>query len=163
MSILRVGLRPSRNAKISFGVQLMLVTFWLIYGFMLAFSESPTNDSNFFHWVFIALGLVYLFYILAQNTSLFGTQSYLEITPGYLVEKHGHFRKKRVYSFQDMKEMKLSPFSVQLVCADGSTSQVDLKQIRKAKNLIRTKEQLKNMALKYNIPISESHRLPHHE
>lgn len=93
-SLVRVGLRPSRNARISFGVQLALVFFWLIYALFLLFTESPTNDRHFVHYIFLAFAVGYLIYILAQNTPVFGTQSYFEITPAYIVLKRGHFRPK---------------------------------------------------------------------
>src|SRR5688572_17496477 len=103
-SLARVGLRPSRDHKISFGVQLGLVLLWITYGLFLIFTEptNSTNDRHFIHYIFIILALGYLLFILAQNTSLFGKQSYLEITPAYVVEKRGHFKKKVAIYLQEV-------------------------------------------------------------
>lgn len=104
-SLVRVGLRPSRNGRLSFGVQLALVFFWILYAAFLIFSDNPTNDRNFLAYTFLTLAVGYLLYILAQNTSIFGSQAYFEITPYYIVQKQGHFRKKIVIPFQEVATM----------------------------------------------------------
>lgn len=154
-SLVRVGLRPSRNARISFGVQLALVFFWLIYALFLLFTESPTNDSHFVHYVFLTFALGYLIYILAQNTPIFGTQSYFEITPDYIVLKHGHFRPKSIYSFEEVAAMHLAPLALRLTMKNGEKHLIDLKIISRRKNLKKIKEQLHNMALKFDIDLTE--------
>src|SRR6478735_2264274 len=104
-SLLRVGIRPLKNSRISFGVQLAIVFFWLAYGTALLFTEPEANDRSYLHMVFLVLAFIYLLYILAQNTSIFGTQSYLEITPAYIVEKKGHFRPKQVIAFNEVDSL----------------------------------------------------------
>lgn len=154
-SLVRVGLRPSRNARISFGVQLALVFFWLIYALFLLLTESPTNDRHFFHYIFVAFALSYLLYILSQNTPIFGTQSYLEITPDYIVVKRGHFRSKAVYSFEEVARMHLAPLALRLTMKNGEKHLIDLKIISRRKNLQKIKAQLHNMALKFDIDLTE--------
>jgi len=154
-SLIRVGLRPSRNARLSFGVQLMLVFFWIIYALFLIFSENPTNDRNFFYYVFLALAVGYLFYILSQNTSIFGTQAYFEITPDYIVQKQGHFRKKIVIPFAQVTAMHIATFALRLTMKNGEQQMLDLKLIRRRRNLKLIKEQLHNMALKFDIDLTE--------
>jgi fumarate reductase subunit C len=160
-SLVRVGLRPSRNARLSFGVQLALVFFWLIYTLFLLFTESPTNDRHFVHYIFLAFALGYLIYILAQNTSLFGTQSYFEITPAYMVLKHGHFRPKTIYSFEDVTRMHLAPLALRLTTKDGKKHLIDLKIVSRRKHLKKIKEQLHNMALKFDIDLTEGQTSPY--
>lgn len=154
-SLIRVGLRPSRNARLSFGVQLALVFFWIIYALFLIFSENPTNDRNFFYYIFLALAIGYLCYILSQNTSIFGTQAYFEITPDYIVQKQGHFRKKIVIPFAQVAAMHVATFALRLTMKTGEQQMLDLKLIRRRRNLKLIKEQLHNMALKFDIEITE--------
>jgi hypothetical protein len=154
-SLVRVGLRPSRDARISFGVQLALVFFWLAYALFLLFTESPTNDRHFVHYIFLAFAFGYFIYILAQNTSIFGTQSYLEITPAYIVLKRGHFRPKAVYSFEEVERMHLAPLALRLTMKNGEKHLIDLKIVSRRKNLQKIKAQLHNMALKFDIDLTE--------
>lgn len=155
-SLVRVGLRPSRNARLSFGVQMMLVFFWIIYALFLIFSDNPTNDHNFFYYIFLILAVAYLLYILAQNTSIFGNQAYFEITPAYIVQKQGHFRAKIVIPFSDIAAMHITSFALRLTMKDKSTQLLDMKLIRRRRNLKQIKEQLRLMALKFDIELTEN-------
>ncbi|WP_026463263.1 hypothetical protein [Adhaeribacter aquaticus] len=154
-SLVRVGLRPSRNGRLSFGVQLALVFFWILYAAFLIFSDNPTNDRNFLAYTFLTLAVGYLLYILAQNTSIFGSQAYFEITPYYIVQKQGHFRKKIVIPFQEVATMHISGFALRFVMKDGHKQMLDLKLIRKRKNLDQIIEHLRNMALKFDLEFTE--------
>jgi len=147
-SLVRVGLRPSRNARVSFGVQLALAFFLLIYAIFFFFTDNPTNDSHFFNYVFLIFAIGYLVYILSQNTPIFGTQSYFEITPAYIVLKRGHFRPKTVYSFEDVEHLHIAPLSLRLHQKNGENHIIDLRIISRRKNLKKIKEQLRLMALK---------------
>jgi len=154
-SLVRVGLRPSRHAKLSFGVQLMLVFFWIISALFLIFADNPTNDQNFFYYVFLVLAIGYLVYIVAQNTSIFGTQAYFEITPAYIVQKQGHFRPKIVIPLSEVAAMHISALALRLKMKDGTQQMLDLRLIRKRKNLKQIKEHLRNMALKFDFSLTE--------
>jgi len=154
-SLVRVGLRPSRHAKLSFGVQLMLVFFWIISALFLILAESPSVDQNYFYYVFLVLAIGYLIYILAQNTSIFGTQAYFEITPAYIVQKQGHFKPKIVIPLSDVAAMHISALALRLNMKDGTQQMLDLRLIRKRKNLKQIKEHLRNMALKYDFNLTE--------
>ncbi|PSR56203.1 hypothetical protein AHMF7605_23200 [Adhaeribacter arboris] len=154
-SLVRVGLRPSRNARVSFGVQLALAFFLLIYAIFFLFTDSPTNDSHFLHYVFLTFAIGYLIYILSQNTPIFGTQSYFEITPAYIVLKRGHFRPKTVYSFEDVAHLHIAPLSLRLHLKNGEYHLIDLRIISRRKNLKRIKEQLRLMALKFDFELTE--------
>jgi hypothetical protein len=136
-------------------VQLALVFFWIIYALFLIFSENPTNDRNFFYYIFLILAIGYLCYILSQNTSVFGTQAYFEITPDYIVQKQGHFRKKIVIPFAGVSAMHIAAFALKLTMKNGEQQMLDLKLIRRRRNLKLIKEQLHNMALKFDIDLTE--------
>src|SRR5687767_2130988 len=114
-SLVRVGLRPSRNSRLSFGMQLLLVFFWILYAGFMIFSDNPANDRNFVYYIFLLLALGYLIYILAQNTSVFGTQAYFEITPDYIVQKQGHFRPKVVIPLQEVATMHISALALNMI------------------------------------------------
>ncbi|MDQ4139091.1 MAG: hypothetical protein M3142_01070 [Bacteroidota bacterium] len=152
-SLVRVGLRPSRNARVSFGVQLALAFFLLIYAIFFLFTES--SDSHFIHYVFLVFAIGYLIYILAQNTPIFGTQAYFEITPDYIVLKRGHFRPKTVYSFEDVEHLHIAPLSLRLHQKNGENHIIDLRIISRRKNLKKIKEQLHLMALKFDFELTE--------
>jgi hypothetical protein len=155
-SLLRVGIRPLKNARISFGVQLALVFFWLLYGGFMLYSGSAADDRNYLSIVFLFLAFLYLLYILAQNTSIFGTQSYLEITPAYIVQKNGHFRPKQVIAFEDVKTLTLLPNLLRFTLKDGETETMDLKSIKRKKNLALVKEKLQIMAERHRFEITET-------
>lgn len=155
-SLLRVGIRPLKNARVSFSVQLALVFFWLLYGGFMLYSGSETDDRNYLSIVFLFLAFLYLIYILAQNTSIFGTQSYLEITPAYIVQKKGHFRPKQVIAFEDVQSLTILPTVLRFNLKNGHTETMDLKSVRRKKNLAKVKENLQLMAERHRFAISET-------
>ncbi|GAA4315139.1 hypothetical protein [Nibribacter koreensis] len=157
-SLARVGLRPSRDHKISFGVQLSLVLLWIVYSLFLIFTEPEggTNDRHFFHYIFLALAAGYLIFILAQNTSLFGSQSYLEITPAYVVEKRGHFKKKLAIHLQDVTGITFNNTTARFDMRDNTRCQLDLKLVRSRKSLKLVKDKIKEVADKHAIPVTDN-------
>lgn len=157
-SLARVGLRPSRDHKISFGVQLALVLLWITYGLFLVFTEpeNAANDRHFIHYTFIVLALGYLLFILAQNTSLFGTQSYLEITPAYVVEKRGHFKKKVAIHLQDVTALTINNTQARFAMRDGTRCQIDLKLVSSRKSQRLVKDKLLIVSEKHGIPVTDN-------
>ena len=157
-SLARVGLRPSRDHKISFGVQLALVLLWISYGLFLVFTEpgSSTNDRHFIHYIFLILALGYLLFILAQNTALFGTQSYLEITPAYVVEKRGHFRKKTAIYLQNVTAISISNTQTRFTMRDGTRCLINLRLVSSRKSSKLVKDKLLEVAQQHDIPVTDS-------
>ncbi|WP_066830823.1 hypothetical protein [Rufibacter ruber] len=157
-SLARVGLRPSRDHKISFGVQLALVLLWLAYGTFLIMTEpgSSTNDRHFIHYIFLVLAFCYLLFILAQNTSLFGQQSYIEITPAYVVEKRGHFKSKVAIPLQDVTDISLNNTQARFAMRDGSRCHVNLKLVSTRKGQRVVREKLLVVAERHAIPVTDS-------
>ncbi|MFC6997683.1 hypothetical protein [Rufibacter roseus] len=157
-SLARVGLRPSRDHKISFGVQLALVLLWITYGLFLIFTEpgSSTNDRHFIHYIFLLLALGYLVFILAQNTSLFGQQSYLEITPAYVVEKRGHFKKKLAIYLQEVTSININNTQARFTMRDGSRCQIDLRLVSTRRKSRLVKDKLLEVANRHAIPVTDT-------
>lgn len=155
-SLLRVGIRPLKNSRISFSVQLALVFFWLAYGTALLFTENPANDRSYLHIVFLILAFLYLLYILAQNTSIFGTQSYLEITPAYIVQKKGHFRPKLVIAFEEVATLQMVPHLLHFTMKDGEKISMDTRSIKRKKNIALVKENLEKMAERHRFELIDS-------
>ena len=153
-SLLRVGIRPLKNSRISFSVQLAIVFFWLAYAGALLFTESDTNDRSYLHIVFLVLAFLYLLYILAQNTSIFGTQSYLEITPAYIVQKKGHFRPKQVIAFDDVASLQILPTTLRFKLKNGEQETMDLKSLKRRKNIELVKEKLQLMSERHRFAFS---------
>lgn len=155
-SLLRVGIRPLKNSRISFSVQLAIVFFWLAYGTALLFTENPANDRSYLHIVFLILAFLYLLYILAQNTSIFGTQSYLEITPAYIVQKKGHFRPKLVIPFEEVSKLQMAPHLLHFTMKGGELITMDTKSIRRKKNIALVKEKLQLMAERHRFELIDN-------
>ncbi|RNI31159.1 hypothetical protein EFB08_01080 [Rufibacter latericius] len=139
-------------------MQLALVLLWMTYGLFLIFTEptTSTNDRHFIHYVFLILAFGYLLFILAQNTSLFGQQSYLEITPAYVVEKRGHFKKKVAIHLQDVLGISLNNAQARFAMRDGSKCLVNLKLISTRKGQQVAKAKLLEVADKHAIPVTDT-------
>src|SRR5690606_12546429 len=127
-SSLFIQLSPSRNAKLSFTVQLVLTLFWLAWATMLLLSDNPTNDQNYLYYIFFGLAVIFLGYVILQNTSVFGIQSYIEVTPEYIVQKNGVFRTKMITSIPDIETVHFSPMALRITQRDGNKVYLDLKQ-----------------------------------
>ena len=93
----RIRLRPANTSRVPFWGQLAIGLFWLAYVLFGMWSDYGAQDYHFLHWVFLVFTFVYLGYVLVNNAPIFGTQIYLEFTPGYIVHKNGLFRPKQVF------------------------------------------------------------------
>ncbi|WP_018477100.1 YdbT family protein [Pontibacter roseus] len=155
-SSLLVQLSPSRNAKLSFTVQLVLTLFWLAWATMLLLNENPTDDQNYLYYIFFGLAVFFLGYVVLQNTSVFGIQSYIEVTPEYIVQKQGVFRTKRVTSIPDIASVHMSALALRITQRDGNKIYLDLKQVRKKKDIERIKSRVRELSEQHNFEVSET-------
>lgn len=142
----QIQLGPSRSNRISFWVQLLLAIFWLLYGSILLFTDNPTNDQNYFHYLFLILAVGYLLYLLAEYTSLFGIQAYLQITPEYIVHKWGLFRSKLPIAFAQINTLHIASRGLHITLQDGTNHYLDLAQIKKHTDLHLIKQEIRQAA-----------------
>jgi len=155
-SSLIVQLSPTRSAKLSFTVQIVLALFWLAWAGMLILSQKNVNQQNYFYYVFFGLAVIFLGYVVLQNTSVFGVQSYIEVTRQYIVQKFGVFRTKHIIPIPDIKAVHLSPLALRVTLLDESKIYLDLKQVRKKKDLEKIKNKVRDLASEHNFPVTES-------
>jgi hypothetical protein len=155
-STLIVQLSPTRSAKLSFTVQIILTLFWLAWAGMLLISKNEAGGDNYLYYVFFALALIFFVYVVLQNTSVFGVQSYIEVTPQYIVQKSGVFRTKHIVSITDIQAIHISPLALRITLLDGGKIYLDLKQVRKKKDLDKIKSRVKELASNNGFALSES-------
>lgn len=155
-SSLLVQLSPSRNAKLSFTVQLVLTLFWLAWATMLLVSENPTDDQNYLYYIFFGLAVVFLGYVILQNTSVFGVQSYIEVTQEYIVQKNGVFRTKMITAIPDIESVHVSPMALRITQRDGNKVYLDLKQIRKKRDIEKVKSRIRELSRQHNFDVTEA-------
>ncbi|MDX5421775.1 MAG: hypothetical protein LPK14_05945 [Hymenobacteraceae bacterium] len=151
-----VQLSPTRSAKLSFTVQLILTLFWLVWAGMLLVSDSATADQNYLYYVFFGLALVFFVYVVLQNTSVFGVQSYIEVTPQYIVQKYGVFRTKHIISLSEVAAVHISPLALRITMQDSAKLYLDLKQVRKKRDLEKVKNKVRELASVHGYTITES-------
>lgn len=155
-SSLIVQLSPTRSAKLSFTVQLVLALFWLAWAGTLLFSHGPTSQPNYFYYVFFGLAVIFLGYVVLQNTSVFGVQSYIEVTRQYIVQKFGVFRTKHIIPIPEIKEVHISPLALRVTLLNDSKVYLDLKQVRKKRDLERIKNEIRDLATEHNFSVTEA-------
>ena len=155
-SSLIVQLSPTRSAKLSFTVQLVLALFWLAWSGALLFSQNAAAQPNYFYYVFFGLAVVFLGYVVLQNTSVFGVQSYIEVTEQYIVQKFGVFRTKHIIRVPDIKEVNISPLALRVTLLDEAKVYLDLKQVRKKKDLEKIKHEIRELAADNSFAVTET-------
>ena len=156
----RIRLRPANNSRVSFWGQLAIGFFWLAYVSFSMWSNAGAQDYNFVHWVFFVFTLAYLGYVLVNNAPIFGTQSYLEFTPGYIVHKNGLFRPKQVFAAENIATLELKPFQLRVRQKDGEIYALNLREVKGKTRKTRFREQLQQFAAKYNVPLQDSSTIP---
>jgi len=154
-SSLFIQLSPSRSAKLSFTIQLLLTLLWVAWAAMLAFSDRSSGDSVLFY-AFFGLAIAFLVYVILQNTSVFGFQSYIEVTPEYLVRKHGVFRPKHVVAIPNIKAVHISPLALRVTEKDDNQIYFDLKQVRKRRDKEKIKGKVRDLATVHGFELTEA-------
>lgn len=155
-SSLIVQLSPTRSAKLSFTVQIVLALFWIAWASVLLVSQNPTNDQNYFYYAFFGLAIVFLGYVILQNTSVFGVQSYIEVTRQYIVQKFGVFRTKHIIPIPEISAVHISPLALRITLKDESKIYLDLKQVRKKKDLDKIKTKIRDLGIEHNFSLTET-------
>ncbi|WP_299755063.1 hypothetical protein [uncultured Pontibacter sp.] len=155
-STLIVQLSPTRNAKLSFTVQIILTLFWLAWAAMLVFSADRTYEQNYLYYAFLGLAVAFLFYVVLQNTSIFGVQSYIEVTPQYIVQKFGVFRTKHLIQIPDIAAVHITPLALRVTLHDGQQVYLDLKQVRKKRDLDRIKNKIRDLSEMHQFELTDN-------
>ncbi len=152
---IRIRLRPANNSRVPFWGQLAIGLFWLAYVLFGILSNTGAQDYHFLHWVFLVFTLVYLGYVLVNNAPIFGTQSYLEFTPGYIVHKNGLFRPKQVFAAENITALELKPMVLRVRQKDGEIYALNLREVKGRMRKARFREQVREFASKHSLPLQE--------
>ena len=151
----RIRLRPANTSRVPFWGQLAIGLFWLAYVAFGLLSNTGAQDYHFLHWVFLVFTFVYLGYVLVNNAPIFGTQSYLEFTPGYIVHKNGLFRPKQVFAAENIAALELKPIVLRVRQKDGEIYALNLREVKGKLRKTRFREQVREFASKHNLPLQE--------
>ena len=152
----RIRLQPANTARIPFWGQLFIGSLWIIYTIFLIWSDSGLNDFHFLHYVFLVFSFVYVGYVLVHNAPIFGTQSYLEFTPSYIVHKNGLFRPKQVFAVEDIALLEFIPQRLRVNLKDGEVYVLNLREVKGTRRKRALREQVRVFASKNNIPLHDS-------
>ncbi|AIZ64529.1 hypothetical protein PK28_14145 [Hymenobacter sp. DG25B] len=151
----RIRLQPANNSRLPFWGQIGFGLLWIAYTIALIVTDSGLNDMHFLHYVFLVFSLVYVGYVLVHNAPIFGTQSYLEFTPAYIVHKAGLFRAKQAFPAESIKSLDLAPQQLRLQLQDGGTHMLSLREVRGVKRKRFMRDQVRNFATQHNIPLRD--------
>jgi len=155
-STLVVQLTPTRSAKLSFTVLMALALLWLGWATYLLVEGRANGSHSYLYYTFLGLAIVFLLYVMLQNTSVFGVQSYIEVTPQYIVQKFGAFRTKHIIPIPEIEKVLISPLALQVTKRDASKLYLDLKQVRKKRDLEKIKTKVREMAPEHGFDVTES-------
>lgn len=152
----RIRLRPANNSRVPFWGQMAIGFFWLAYVLFGMWSNTGVQDYHFLHWVFLVFTLLYIGYVLVNNAPIFGTQSYLEFTPGYIVHKNGLFRPKQVFAAENIAALELKPAVLRVRQKDGEIYALNLREVKGKMRKISFREQVREFAAKHNLLLQET-------
>lgn len=156
----RIRLRPANNSRVPFWWQLAIGGFWLAYVLFSMWGDSNVHDYYFLHYVFLLFTLFYIGYVLVNNAPVFGTQSYLEFTPGYIVHKNGLFRPKQVFAAENIAALELKPYQLRVRLNDGELHSLNLREIRGRSRKLLFREQVQEFARRYDVLLVENTAAP---
>ncbi|MCR5888909.1 hypothetical protein LRS06_14265 [Hymenobacter sp. J193] len=151
----RFRLQPANTQRIPFWGQLFIGLIWLGYVLALIISGEGSSDFHFLHYVFLVFSVVYLGYVLVHNAPIFGTQSYLEFTPAYIVHKSGLFRAKQAFPAETIAAIELLPRQLRLKLKDGTSFPLSLREVRGVKRKRLVLEKVRTFAAQHQIPVRE--------
>ncbi|MCB2407467.1 hypothetical protein [Hymenobacter lucidus] len=156
----RIRLRPADTSKVPFWGQLLIGGLWIAYTLFLIISDQGMQDYHFLHYVFLVFSLVYLGYVLVHNAPVFGTQSYLEFTPGYIVHKGGLFRPKQVFAAENIEAIDLAPMQLRIRLRSNDLYTLNLREVKGPKRRENFRAEIRQFAAQYNITLRETAPAP---
>jgi len=151
----RIRLRPANSSRLSFGVQVLLALFAIAYALLMLLGNPQEHNYLPLHYVFLLACAGYLGFILVHNAPVFGTQSYLEFAPGYLVRKAGLFRAKQVFPTENVELIELLPRQLRLRLKDGDFHVLNLREIRGTRRRALFNQQLRQFTERYGVQLRE--------
>jgi hypothetical protein len=156
-SYTRIGLQPANTSRVPFFGQLLFGLMAIAYP-LLSILGDPNRTPGvlrYLDWMFLFLAVVFLLYISVQNLPLFGTQTYLEVTPDYLVHKPGLFAPKQPFQAKEMRALDLEPNQLLLRLHDGTSYSLNLRQVRGRQRRQNLKNLLGNFAQRNGLELRE--------
>lgn len=156
-SYTRIGLQPANVSRVPFFGQLVFGLVAVAYPLLSILGDESRTPGvlRYLDWMFLCLALLYILYILVQNLPLFGTQTYLEITPSYLVHKAGLFIGKQPFEAREMRGMVLEPRQLLLRMQDGTSYSLNLRQVRGKRRRQQLRSMLQDFAQHNKLPFEE--------
>lgn len=151
----RIRLQPANTDRIPFWGQMTIGLLWIVYTVFLIWSDSGLNDLHFLHYVFLVFSFVYVGYVLVHNSPIFGTQSYLEFTPGYMVHKNGLFRAKQIFAVEDISLLEFVPQHLRVKLKDGGLYTLSLREVKGTRRRRIMRDQVHSFASKNSIPLHD--------
>lgn len=151
----RIRLRPANSSRLTFGVQVALVLFAIVYALLMLLGNPQEHNYAPLHYLFLLACAGYLGFILVHNAPVFGTQSYLEFAPGYLVRKAGLFRAKQVFATESIERLELLPRQLRLRLKDGDFHVLNLREIRGTRRRALFNQQLRQFTERYGVQLHE--------
>jgi hypothetical protein len=151
----RIRLRPANSSRLSFGVQVSLVLFAIAYASLMLRNAPDGHEYYLLHYIFLTICALYLGFILVHNAPVFGTQSYFEFAPGYLVHKAGLFRAKQVFAAESMSQLELLPRQLRVRLKDGDIHVLNMREVRGTRRRALLRGQLETFAQRYGVALRE--------
>ncbi len=157
-TFVRVRLNPIADARLPFPAQVMLGVVMVAYAGAALFAGTNPDVAEarpLLHAVFMGFALAYLAYVVSRSAPLFGTQSYLEFTPDYLVHKHGLFRPKAAFQAEEIARFELTDRQLRIVPKTGEPHLVSLRQVRGPRKRARLRAGLEDFAQRHSLAVKE--------
>ncbi|GAB2959703.1 hypothetical protein GCM10027048_28810 [Hymenobacter coalescens] len=154
-SFTRIRLTPANNSRIPFWGQLAIGGFWIAYAAISLATGRGESDRNFLHYAFLTFAVIYVVYVLVRNAPVFGTQTYLEFTPDYIVHKGGLFRPKEAIQATELQSIDVTPREMRLHRKAGGSYTISLREITGQRRKRRLREEMEQFVQRNNVPLRE--------
>ncbi|UOR05672.1 hypothetical protein MUN82_00900 [Hymenobacter aerilatus] len=152
----RIRLQPANNSRIPFWGQMAIGLLWIFYVGSRLVTDSNSTDQHFLDYVFLVFSLIYIGYVLVNNAPIFGTQTYLEFTPAYMVHKGGLFQPKQAFPAEDISSLELALRQLRVKLRDGNSYVLSLREVRGSRRRRILHEQVQRFAANHQIPLRDS-------
>ena len=155
-TFVRIRLNPIADARLPFPAQLVLGLVMVAYALAALLSGTSPEAAQsrpLLHAVFLGFAVAYLAYIIGRSAPLFGTQSYLELTPDYLVHKRGLFQPKTAFRAEEITRLELTDRQLRILAKTGDVHEVPLKQVRGPRKRGRLRAGLEAFAQRHDLEL----------